>query len=49
MIRKPDRILLSHLLQSFVSTWALMKASRMEPGNILTFVFFLLVFFFTGT
>ena len=46
MIRKPDRILLSHLLQSFVSTWALMKASRMEPGNILTFVFFLLVFFF---
>lgn len=46
MTNKPDRILLSHLLQSFITTWALMKASRMEPGNILTFVFFLLVFFF---
>lgn len=46
MTNRPDRILLSHLLQSFVTTWALMKASRMEPGNILTFVFFLLVFFF---
>lgn len=38
--------LLLHLFQSFLTTWALMKASRMEPGNILTFVFFLLVFFF---
>ena len=46
MNSKPDRILLSHLFQSFITTWALMKASRMEPGNILTFVFFLLVFFF---
>lgn len=46
MFNKPDRILLSHLFQSFATTWALMKASRMEPGNILTFVFFLLVFFF---
>ncbi len=46
MTEKPDRILLIHLFQSFVTTWALMKASRMEPGNILTFVFFLLVFFF---
>lgn len=46
MTNKPDRILLAHLFQSFVTTWALMKASRMEPGNILTFVFFLLVFFF---
>ncbi|MDE7359308.1 MAG: hypothetical protein K2N39_07785 [Lachnospiraceae bacterium] len=46
MFNNPDRILLSHLFQSFVTTWALMKASRMEPGNILTFVFFLLVFFF---
>lgn len=35
-----------HLFQSFLTTWALMKAARMEPGNILTFVFFLLVFFF---
>lgn len=46
MINKPDRLLLLHLFQSFVTTWALMKASRMEPGNILTFVFYLLVFFF---
>lgn len=46
MIKKTDRTLLFHLLQSFLTTWALMKASRMEPGNILTFVFFLLAFFF---
>lgn len=46
MTNKHDRLLLLHLFQSFVTTWALMKASRMEPGNILTFVFFLLVFFF---
>ena len=32
-------------LQSFFATWALMKAARMEPGNILTLVFFLLCFF----
>ena len=31
--------------QSFFATWALMKAARMEPGNILTLVFFLLCFF----
>ncbi|MCM1125782.1 MAG: DUF6020 family protein [Lachnospiraceae bacterium] len=33
-------------IQSFFSVWALMKACRMQPGNILTFVFFLLCFFF---
>lgn len=38
--------LLLHFVQSFFTTWALMKAARMEPGNILTLVFFLLVFFF---
>lgn len=38
--------LLLHLFQSFLTTWALMMASRMQPGNILTFVFFLLAFFF---
>ena len=43
---KANLILMLHLFQSFLSTWALMKASRMEPGNILTFVFFLLLFFF---
>lgn len=46
MLKKTERTLLLHLLQSFLTTWALMKASRMEPGNILTFVFFLLAFFF---
>ena len=38
-----------HLIElagSFFTTWALMKASRMEPGNILTLVFFLLCRFF---
>lgn len=46
MPNKPNRTLLLHLFLSFISTWSLMKASRMEPGNILTFVFFLLIFFF---
>ncbi len=32
--------------QSFFTTWALMKASRMEPGNILTLAYFLFSFFF---
>ena len=38
-----------HLIElagSFFTTWALMKASHMEPGNILTLVFFLLCLFF---
>lgn len=46
MNKKINFTLLCHLFQSFLTTWALMKAARMEPGNILTFVFFLLVFFF---
>lgn len=33
-------------IQSFFATWALLKASRMGVGNILTLVFFLLCFFF---
>lgn len=33
-------------IQSFFTVWALMKASRMQPGNILTIIFFLLCFFF---
>lgn len=33
-------------LESFFTSWALMKAGRMEPGNIFTGVFFLLSFFF---
>lgn len=37
---------LMRTVQSFFTTWALMKAGRMEPGNILTLVFFLLIFLF---
>lgn len=37
---------LGKVVQSFFSTWALMKACRMEPGNILTLVFFLLCLLF---
>lgn len=33
-------------LESFFTTWALMKASRMEPGNILTLIFYLFTFVF---
>ncbi len=47
-MEKINRTLLRHLFQSFFSTWALMKAARMEPGNILTFVFFCLPFSFIG-
>lgn len=32
-------------VESFFTAWAFMKAGRMEPGNILTGVFFLLSFF----
>ena len=32
--------------ESFFTTWALMKASRMEPGNVLTLFFFLFSFIF---
>lgn len=32
-------------IESFFTTWTLMKAGRMEPGNILTGAFFLLSFF----
>lgn len=46
MTNKYNRLLLLHLFQSFLTTWALMKAARMEPGNVLTIVFYLLVFFF---
>ncbi len=32
--------------ESFFATWALMKASRMEPGNVLTLIFFTFTFIF---
>lgn len=38
-------IFLLNIAESFFTAWALMKAARMEPGNILTGVFFLLSFF----
>lgn len=37
---------LVRFVQSYFTTWALMKAGRMEPGNILTLVFFLLIYLF---
>ena len=41
-----DKKFILNLTESFLSTWALMKASRMEPGNILTIILFLLCIFF---
>lgn len=38
------RIILN-TVESFFTTWAFMKAGRMEPGNILTGAFFILSFF----
>lgn len=37
---------LTFLTESFFSAWALMNAGRLQPGNILTGVFFLLCFLF---
>lgn len=37
---------LIRVIESFFTTWALMKAGRMEPGNLLTVVFFFLVCLF---
>ena len=37
--------ILMSAVESFFTTWALMEASRMEPGNVLTGAFFLLSFF----
>lgn len=34
-----------HIVESFFTTWAFMKAGRMEPGNILTGAVFILSFF----
>lgn len=44
---KPGRnmTLFIHTIESFFTTWALMKAAGLEPGNIFTGVFFLLSFF----
>lgn len=45
MKNNPRFILLIHVFESFFTTWALMKAARFEPGNIITGAFFLLAFF----
>ena len=45
MKTRPGFTLFLHTIESFFTTWALMKASRLEPGNIFTGVFFLLSFF----
>ena len=45
MTRDEKLLLGKNTLQSFFTTWALMKAGRMEPGNILTGAVFLLCFF----
>ena len=41
--------ILIYAAQSFFSSWAIMKASHMEPGNIFTLIFFLLCFLFFRT
>lgn len=39
------RSLIINMLESFFTSWAFMKAGRMEPGNILVGVIFLLSMF----
>lgn len=41
-----SKITFFHAVQSFFTSWAIMKASHMEPGNIFTLIFFLLCFLF---
>ena len=45
-MKTKDRVLIIlNIMESFFTAWALMKAGRMQPGNMLTGVFFLLSFF----
>lgn len=39
------KLLFLNTIQSFLTTWALMKAGRMEPGNLLTGIFFVFSFY----
>lgn len=39
------RLIILNIGESFFTAWAFMKAGRMEPGNLLVGVFFLLAFF----
>ncbi len=43
--KKEKLQMILNVVESFFTTWALMKTGRMEPGNILTGVFFLFSFF----
>lgn len=45
MQTKDKTLIILNIVESFFTSWALMKAARMEPGNLLTGVFFLLSFF----
>lgn len=45
MKTKDKTLIIRNIMESFFTLWALMKAGRMEPGNLLTGVFFLLAFF----
>lgn len=44
-MKKTGILIVLNSIQSFFTAWAFMKAGRMEPGNILTGVIFLLAFF----
>lgn len=45
MDRNGKLLIILNTVESFFTTWAFMKAGRMEPGNILTGALFLLSFF----
>lgn len=45
MDKKDITLTLLNIGESFFTSWAFMKAGNMEPGNLLTGVFFLLAFF----
>lgn len=45
MKTKNQLLIILNSIESFFTTWAFMKAGRMEPGNILTGAVFLLSFF----
>ena len=45
MNTKDIKLMILNLAESFFTSWALMKAGNMEPGNLLTGVIFLLAYF----
>ena len=42
---KISKLTILNIIESFFTTWAFMKAGRMEPGNILTGVIFIFSYF----